>query len=179
MDFKQSQTYKNLNDAIGGESKASTKYALYGEKAKEDGYEQIGDIFYETSRNEREHAAIWIKILSGGEIPSTLENLKDAAAGENYETTTMYREYAKTARREGYPRIADLFDRVGDIEGHHDSRYMQLARNIETDEVFCKDKKMVWICTNCGNLVWDECAPKICPVCGYPQGYYQLYCRNY
>ena len=179
MDLKQSQTYQNLKKAYDGERIASTKYAIYGSKAREDGYEQIGNIFDETSKNEREHAEIWLKQLEGGEIPSTLDNLKESIPGEHYEWTSMYKGYADTARKEGFDHIAELFDGVAGIEYNHDNRFEKLAKNIETGEVFCKDQRMVWICTNCGNLVWDECAPKICPVCGYPQGYYQLCCINY
>lgn len=179
MDFKQSQTYQNLKNAYDGERMASTKYAIYGSKAREDGYEQIGNIFDETSRNEREHAEIWLKQLDGGDIPSTLDNLKEAIQGEHYEWTSMYKEYADIARKEGFNQIADLFDGVAHIEYSHDNRFESLANNIKTDKVFCKDQSMVWICTNCGNLFWGECAPQICPVCGYPQAYYQLYCNNY
>lgn len=179
MGFEQSQTYKNLMSAFDGESKASTKYRIYAMKAREDGYEQIGNIFDETAGNEREHAEIWMKLLHGGEIPPTLENLKEAVIGEHYEWTKMYRDYANTARKEGYTQIADLFEGVAKIENHHDGRYEKLIRNIETDTVFCKPEEYVWICLNCGNLIWGECAPEICPVCRYPQGYYQLYCENY
>ncbi|WP_312649338.1 rubrerythrin family protein [Aminipila sp.] len=179
MDFKQSKTYQNLKNAYDGERKASTKYAIYGSKAREDGYEQIGNIFDETSSNEREHAEIWLKQLNGGEIPSTLDNLKESITGENYEWTTMYREFAETARKEGFNQIAELFDGVASIEYNHDNRFKQLIYNIENDQVFCKEQSMVWVCLNCGNLYWDECAPEFCPVCGYPQAFYQLNCNNY
>lgn len=179
MNFRESQTYRNLEAAFQGESAASTKYAIYGEKAREDGYRQIGDFFDETSKNEREHAEIWLKLLKGGEIPSTYDNLKDAAAGENYEWNTMYQEFADTARQEGYDRIAELFDGVAKIENNHDGRFEALAWNIESGQVFCREHEAVWICTNCGNLIWDKCAPEVCPVCGYPQGYYQLYCEPF
>lgn len=178
-DFKSSKTYKNLQDAFTGETSASGKYAIFGFKAKEDGYEQIGNIFFETSANEREHAEIWYKILHGGEVPSTLENLKTAYAGEYHEWTQMYMDYAKEARREGYDEIARLFEGVASIEHHHDARYRKLADNIMKDEVFCKKSKMIWVCLNCGNLIYDYCAPEECPVCGYPQGYYELNCENY
>lgn len=179
MNLKNSKTYENLKSAYDGELKASAKYEIYGMKAKEDGYIQIGDIFDETSRNEREHAEIWLKLLEGGEVPSTYDNLKEASSGENYEWRSMYKDYANTARREGFFRIAELFESVGNIENFHDGRFEQLARNIEMEEVFCKNDEYLWICTNCGYLEWGECAPEICPVCGYPQGYYQLYCKNY
>lgn len=179
MRFEESETYKNLKSAFSGETSASTKYRIYAAKAREDGYEQIGNIFDETSGNEQEHAEIWMKILHGGEVPPTLDNLKDAASGEHYESTTMYRDYAATARKEGYPEVANLFEGVAAIEHNHNQRYQKLIENIETDTVFCKPEKHVWICLNCGNLVLAECAPEICPVCQYPQGYYELYCENY
>jgi rubrerythrin len=172
--FTMSNTYKNLENAFKGETSASGKYAIYARKAREDGFEQIGDIFDETSGNEREHGEIWLKLLNGGEVPSTLDNLKDAYSGENYEWTKMYVNYAEEARKEGYPEIAELFDGVAAIEQHHDSRFRKLAHNIKTDQVFCKHGKVLWICLNCGNLYYGECAPEECPVCGYPQGFYQL-----
>lgn len=178
-DFKESKTYLNLQNAFSGETSASGKYAMFGRKAKEEGYEQIGNIFMETSGNEREHAEIWYKILNGGEVPSTLDNLKNAYTGENYEWTTMYPDYAREAMKEGYPEIARLFEGVAAIERHHDARYRKLAQNITYDKVFCKDGKALWVCLNCGNLFYGECAPDICPVCSYPQGYYQMNCENY
>ncbi|HWT27284.1 MAG TPA: rubrerythrin family protein [Mobilitalea sp.] len=177
--FMESNTYKNLTAAFKGETSASGKYALYGIYAREDGFEQIGNIFDETSRNEREHAEIWFKILHGGEVPSTLENLKDAYSGENYEWTTMYMDYATEADREGYPEIARLFEGIAAIERHHDARFRKLAHNIMYDQVFCKKENSLWVCLNCGNLYYGECAPDPCPVCDYPQGYYQLNCENY
>jgi rubrerythrin len=177
--FKESNTYKNLQAAFNGETKASTKYAIYGRKAYEEGYMQIGNIFEETSGNEREHAEIWMKLMEGGEVPSTLENLKDAYSGENYEWTQMYVNYAEEAEKEGYPEIADLFAGVAAIERHHDARYRKLAQNIINDQVFCKRTNTLWVCLNCGNLYYGECAPEVCPVCGYPQGYYQVNCENY
>lgn len=178
-DFRESNTFRNLQAAFDGETKASTKYAIYGRKAKEEGYEQIGNIFNETSGNEREHAEIWLKLIKGGEVPSTLENLKDSYAGENYEWTTMYIGFAQEARREGYPEIAELFEGVASIERHHDSRYRKLANNIVNDTVFCKNNNVLWVCLNCGNLYYGDCAPDPCPVCGYPQGYYQMNCDNF
>lgn len=179
MDFEQSQTYANLKKAFQGETGACGKYAVYARKAWEEGYRQIGNIFEETSRNEREHAEIWLKCMNGGEVPSTLENLKDAASGESYEWKTMYRDFAETARQEGYFDIADLFEGVRAIEHSHDARYQKLIKNMETRTVFFKPREVLWICLNCGNLVWDTCAPEVCPVCSYPRGYYQLHCENY
>jgi rubrerythrin len=134
---------------------------------------------FETSGNEREHAEIWLKLMEGGEVPSTLENLKDAYSGETYEWTKMYMDYATEAEIEGYPEIADLFVGVANIEHHHDARYRKLAQNIMEDQVFCKRTETVWVCLNCGNLYYGECAPEYCPVCGYPQAYYQVNCENY
>lgn len=179
MSFKDSQTYRNLESAFDAEMRASTKYRIYGAKAKEDGFQQIGDIFAETAHNEMEHAEIWFKLLNGGELPNTLTNLKEAAAGENYEWTAMYQEYADTARKEGYRDIADLFEAVARIENNHDGRFETLAYNIQSGQVFCREFEAVWICLNCGNLIWDKCAPKTCPVCGYPGGYYALYCEPF
>ena len=178
-DFKKSKTYENLEFAVGGELKASAKYQVYQTKAEEDGYQQIASIFGETAHNEREHAEIWIKLLHGGEVPSTLDNLKDAVAGEHYEWTDMYQNFARTAKAEGYDEIATLFERVASIEHHHEQRYAKLAENIETDQVFCKPQTTVWICMNCGYIVTAECAPKVCPACGYPQGFYEENCENY
>lgn len=179
MEFKDSETFSNLQKAFDGEMKASTKYAIYSNKAREDGYEQIGDIFSETSKNEREHGEIWMKLLHCGEVPPTLDNLKDASGGEHYEWTTMYQGFARTARMEGYDEIADLFEGVAAIEHHHDYRFSELAKNIETEQVFCKRTEVLWVCLNCGNLFYGKCAPEECPVCGYPQAYYELNCENY
>ncbi|BCN30652.1 rubrerythrin family protein [Anaeromicropila herbilytica] len=179
MNFQDSETYKNLLKALEGEMKASTKYRIYGNKAREDGYEQIADIFNETSGNEQEHAEIWMKVLDGGELQDTYENLKDAMAGEHYEWTQMYKKFAEIAMREGYTEISKLFASVGNIEKHHDYRYERLANNIKTDTVFCKPQKTIWICMKCGNLIYDECAPEECPVCGHLQGYYKMNCENY
>ena len=178
-DFRESNTFKNLQAAFDGETKASTKYAIYGRKAKEEGYIQIGNIFEETSGNEREHAEIWMKLMKDGEVPPTFDNLQDAYSGEDFEYTRMYPGYAEEAMREGYPEIARLFEGVARIEQHHNARYRKLAQNIMNDTVFCKNSNVVWICLNCGNLYYGECAPDPCPVCGYPQGYYQLNCDNY
>ncbi len=179
IDFKQSKTYKNLQKAFEGELKASSKYLMYGAKAKEDGYQQIGNIYEETAGNEREHAEIWFKLLNNGKMPSTLENLEESYGEESYEWTNMYVEYANIARSEGYTDIANLFNQVGHIEMHHDYRFDKLAENIRKNQVFSKNNKVAWVCLSCGNLVLSECAPEICPVCGYPKGYYQLNCENY
>ncbi len=179
MDFKSSKTFKNLQNALEGELKASTRYEIYSQKARDDGFEQIGNIFEETSHNEKEHAEIWLKIIDNGEIPYTLDNLKDAYGGETHEWTNMYPEYARTARAEGFNEVANLFERVANIERHHDFRFRELAKNIENGAVFCKRVENLWICLNCGNIVHGKCAPRKCPVCGYPQAYYELLEENF
>ena len=179
MDFRKSRTYSNLQKALEGELMASTKYRIYGAKAAEEDYQQISEIFYETSGNEQEHAEIWMRLLNENNMPGTLENLKNACKGENYEWTRMYREFADTADQEGYHEIARLFRGVGDIERHHDYRFQQLRDNMELGRVFCQTGREVWICMNYGNLITGRCAPEKCPVCGYPQGFYKLNCENY
>ena len=137
----------------------------YASQAKKDGYEQISSIFIETADNEKEHAKIWFKQLHGGVVPKTVENLKDAAEGENYENTVMYKEFAETAKAEGFNQIAKLFEMVGDIEKEHEQRYLALLKNIEDGLVFKKDKVVVWKCRNCGHIHVGEEAPEVCPVC--------------
>ncbi len=179
MELKGSQTEKNLQTAFAGESQAHTKYLYYASKAKDEGYNQIGAIFSETAGNEKEHAKIWFKALHGGAVPGTMENLKDAAAGENYEWTEMYAEFAKTAKEEGFANLARLFEEVGKIEKEHEERYRALIANIENDRVFKREEKKVWICTNCGKIVVADKAPAKCPVCDHPQGYFELKVINY
>ena len=179
MNFTDSQTYKNLQTAFEGESKACAKYLIFELKAREDGYEQIGNIFHETSMNEREHAEIWYKWLHGGEVPDTLDNLINAAAGEQYEWQTMYRDFAQTARCEGYDDLAELFMRVGNIEKNHDARYRKLIYNIRQEEVFCKPGEVVWICMVCGNVTHGTCAPEVCPVCGHTKSFAEIKATNY
>jgi len=184
--FTNSQTYKNLQAAFNGESIASTKYRIYADKARREGYQQIGNIFDEASWNERQHAEIWLKVMLQSQIPPTrntipptINNLQDAATGEHSERLNLYLNYAETARAEGYNDIANLFEGISIIERHHIFRFNQLAENISNNQVFCKPSSTVWICLICGNLVWNECAPEICPICGYPQAYYQLNCENF
>ena len=179
MDFKSSKTYENLQKNYKEESKTSTKYRIYGKKAKEDGYQQIGQIYDETSANEQEHAEIWFELIHESKEPTTYDNLVDAYQGEYYEWTQMYQEYADIAMQEGYVEIAQLFHGVARIEQHHDYRFEKLANNIQKGTVFCKDENEIWICMNCGNVYFGKCAPEICPVCGYLQGYYEINCENY
>ena len=159
--------------AFAGESQARNKYTFYASKARKDGYVQIAKIFEETAANEKEHAEIWFKLLHDG-IPSTEENLKDAAAGENYEWTDMYAGFAKTAREEGFDHIADLFEGVAKIEKEHEERYLKLVKNLEEGLVFSRDGDVIWQCANCGHIVIGKKAPEVCPVCAHPQAYFQI-----
>ncbi|MCL2664259.1 MAG: rubrerythrin family protein [Defluviitaleaceae bacterium] len=178
-DIKGTKTEKNLAEAFAGESRARNKYTYFASKARKDGYEQVAAIFEETAGNEREHAKMWFKLLCGGEVPATADNLKAAAAGENGEWTEMYKRMAAEAREEGFKDIAFLFDAVGAIEKEHEERYLKLLSNIEDGSVFAKKTKSVWICRNCGHIADAEAAPKMCPVCKHPQSYFELKAVNY
>lgn len=179
MELKGSRTEANLMTAFAGESQARNKYTYYASKAKKDGYVQIAQIFEETANNEKEHAKIWFKLLHDGGVPTTVENLKDAANGENYEWTEMYAEFAKVAKEEGFDHIASLFEMVGAIEKEHEERYKKLLANIQEGVVFSKDNDMVWICSNCGHIHIGKKAPEICPVCAHPQAYFMEKANNY
>ena len=179
MELKGSQTEKNLLTAFAGESQARNKYTFYASKARKDGYEQYAEIFEETANNEKEHAKMWFKELHDGEVPSTLENLNDAANGENYEWTDMYDNFAKVAREEGFTRIALLFEGVAKIEKEHEERYRKLIANIEDGLVFSKDGDTIWKCRNCGHIVIGKKAPAVCPVCSHPQSYFEVKAENY
>ena len=179
MELKGSKTEKNLMAAFSGESEARNKYTYYASRAKKDGYEQIAALFQETADNEKEHAKLWFKLLKGGAVPDTMENLVDAAAGEHYEWTDMYATFAKEAREEGFTEIAALFDGVAKIEKEHEERYLALLKNIEDGVVFKKDNVRVWKCRNCGHIHVGESAPEVCPVCAHPQAYFELQAKNY
>ena len=179
MELKGSKTEANLMAAFAGESQARNKYTYYAAKAKKEGYEQIAAIFQETADNEKEHAKMWFKELHGGDIPTTEENLKDAAAGENYEWTDMYAEFAKTAKEEGFDRIAYLFEAVGKIEKEHEERYNKLLKNVQDGEVFQKGEIKIWKCRNCGHIHIAVDAPAICPVCSHPKAYFEIKAENY
>ena len=178
-ELKGTKTEANLWTAFAGESQARNKYTYYASKAKKDGYVQIAALFEETANNEKEHAKIWFKLLHGGEIPSTAENLLDAAEGENYEWTDMYAKMAAEAREEGFNDIAALFDGVAKIEKEHEERYRKLLKNVEEGTVFSKDGDMIWQCSNCGHIVIGKKAPMLCPVCKHPQAYFQIKAENY
>ena len=175
--LKGSKTEANLQTAFAGESMARNKYTYYASKAKKDGYVQISKIFEETANNEKEHAKIWFKLLEG--IGSTAENLKAAAAGENYEWTDMYATFAKEAHEEGFEDIAFLFEQVGKIEKEHEERYRKLLSNVENELVFSRDGDCIWQCSNCGHIVVGKKAPEVCPVCAHPQAYFELKAENY
>ena len=174
MELKGSRTEANLMAAFAGEKQARNKYTYYASKAKKDGFEQIAEIFLETANNEKEHAKMWFKELHGGEVPSTSENLLDAANGENFEWTDMYKEFAETAREEGFDRIANLFEGVAEIEKHHEERYRALLSNVDNELVFSKDGDRIWQCRNCGHICIGKSAPKVCPVCSHPQSYFEI-----
>ena len=179
MDFENSQTKKNLETAFAGESQAHTKYRYYASKAKKDGYVQISNIFAETAGNESEHAKLCFKYLHDGAVPDTLDNLRDAAAGENYEWTTMYDEFAKTAEEEGFAEIAAKFRGVAAVEKAHEERYNKLVERIESGEVFEREGVKVWKCLNCGHLHVGAEAPEVCPVCNHPKAYFEEQVVNY
>ena len=179
MELKGTKTEQNLMTAFAGESQARNKYTYFASKAKKEGFVQISSIFEETANNEKEHAKIWFKLLNGGEVPSTIENLKAAAEGENYEWTDMYDNFAKEAKEEGFDHIAFLFESVGKIEKEHEERYLKLLENIKSAKVFEKEEQVVWICRNCGHIHFGNEAPKVCPVCAHPQSYFEVRSTNY
>ena len=177
MELKGSKTEKNLEAAFAGESMARNKYTYFASVAKKEGYEQIAAIFQKTADNEKEHAKMWFKALSG--IGNTPENLKSAAAGENYEWTDMYATFAKEAEEEGFAELAEKFRGVAAIEKSHEERYRALLHNVEAKEVFEKSGVQVWECRNCGHIVMGTKAPEVCPVCAHPQSYFEIHAENY
>ena len=179
MELNGSKTMNNLLAAFAGESQAHTKYLYYAAKARKNGFEQIAAIFEETANNEKEHAEIWFKLINGGKMPETLNNLTDAAAGENYEWTDMYAGFAQTAKEEGFDHIAYLFEHVAQIEKEHENRYRKLIENINDGLVFSRDGDRIWQCRNCGHIFIGKAAPDICPVCSHNRGYFQIKPENY
>ena len=178
-ELKGTKTEANLMAAFAGESQARNKYTYYASKAKNEGYVQIAQFFTETADNEKEHAKIWFKLLHGGKIGSTKENLKDAAAGENFEWTEMYKSFAVTAREEGLEEIAVLFDKVGEIEKDHEERYLKLLENIEKDLVFSRPDEESWHCANCGYTHKGKTAPEMCPVCDHSKAHFEIKADNF
>ncbi|MDL2220353.1 rubrerythrin family protein [Eubacteriales bacterium OttesenSCG-928-N14] len=179
MDLKGSKTEANLMTAFAGEAQARVKYEYYASQAKKDGFVQIQNIFNETSLNEKEHAKLWFKYLHEGKVPATATNLKDAAAGENYEWSQMYADFAKIAREEGFTEIAAKFEGVAGVEKEHEARYQELLDNIDNERVFVKDGVEFWKCNNCGHIHSGKKAPEICPVCDHPQAHFELQCKNW
>ena len=179
MELKGSRTEANLMAAFAGESQARNKYSYYAKQAKKDGYEQIAEIFEETAKNEMEHAKMWFKELHGGSVPSTIENLKDAAGGENYEWTDMYKEFANVDREEGFDQIAFLFEGVAAIEKEHEERYLTLLKSVEDDLVFKSEEETIWICRNCGHVYRSKEALEVCPICKHGKAYQQRKATNY
>ncbi len=179
MELKGSKTEANLMTAFAGESQARNKYDYYASKAKKDGYEQIAAIFEETARNEKEHAKLWFKKLHNGDVPSTEENLVDAANGENYEWTSMYKEFAETAREEGFNDIARLFEGVAAIEKEHEERYLTLLKKVKDNLVFTSDEETIWVCRNCGHVYRGKKALEVCPVCNHPKSFMERKAFNY
>ena len=178
-ELKGTKTEANLLTAFAGESQARNKYTYYASKARKDGYVQIAKIFEETANNEKEHAKLWFKILHGGAVPSTEENLLDAALGENYEWTDMYDKMAKEAKEEGFDDIARLFAGVAAIEKEHEERYRKLLANVKDGLVFSREGDTIWQCSNCGHIVIGKKAPEICPVCSHPKAYFEIKAENY
>ena len=179
MELKGSKTEANLMAAFAGESQARNKYTYFASQAKKEGYEQISAFFLETADNEKEHAKRLFKLLHNDGVPSTEENLLEAAAGENYEHTQMYPEFAKIADEEGFTAIATILRKISSIEAHHEQRYRALLENIKRDSVFKKPASVLWKCRNCGFLFEGPEAPKACPACAHPQAYFELNTENY
>ncbi len=175
--YAGTQTEKNLQTAFAGESQARNKYTFFASAAKKEGYEQLAEIFLKTAENEKEHAKMWLKELSG--IGNTTDNLETAATGENYEWTDMYAKFAEVAEQEGFSVLAHKFRMVADIEKRHEERYRALLKNLEIGEVFKKSEVKVWECRNCGHIVVGLEAPEMCPVCAHPQSYFEVCAKNY
>ncbi len=178
-ELKGTKTEANLQSAFAGESQARNKYSYYASKAKKDGYVQIAKLFEETANNEKEHAKIWFKLLHGGSVPGTIENLQDAANGENYEWTDMYAGFANDARAEGFNEIAALFELVAKIEKRHEERYRKLLANIKNEEVFAREEETAWECSNCGHIHFGKEALEECPVCAHPKSFFMITPTNF
>ena len=175
--YAGTKTEANLRAAFAGESQARNQYTFFASVAKKEGYEQMAALFLKTAENEKEHAKLWLKELAG--IGDTKANLAAAAAGENYEWTDMYHDFAKTAEEEGFPQIAVIFRAIAVAEKQHEKRYLDLKANIEADRVFKRDAKVTWRCRNCGYLHTGNAAPERCPACDHPQAHFELLGENY
>ena len=179
MDFQQSQTFRNLQTAYDWEVNVSTTYSIYGDTAREEGYIQIGDIFDRIQRNEKEHARIWLRQINNGTLPNTAENLQRCAQLELYSGNELYRDFARVATEEGYDDLAALFNGVANIELNHNSIFTRFLNDVQTNLLFCKEEPTtLWVCMQCGNILSGVCAPDVCPVCLFPQGYYRLFDSN-
>ena len=179
MELKGSRTEQNLLAAFAGESQARNKYTYYASKAKKEGYEQIAAIFQETADNEKEHAELWFKYLHDGKVPTTVDNLKDAAEGENYEWTEMYKVMADVAREEGFEEIAQKFELVGKIEREHEARYLALLEKVQANKVFVSEDVIIWKCRNCGHVHVGKEPPEVCPTCNHARSYFERQAKNY
>ena len=179
MELKGSKTEANLQAAFAGESQARNKYSYFASQAKKEGFEQIADIFLESAENEKEHAKMWFKLLHGGSVPKTADNLKAAVSGENYEWTIMYADFAKIAKKEGFKDIAKLFEGVAEVEKEHEARFLALLKNLKSGAVYKKGDTIMWKCRNCGHIHVAKAAPKECPVCSHPQAYFEVRAQNY
>jgi len=179
INLKGSKTEANLQTAFAGESQARNKYTYFASRARKDGYVQVANIFEETADNEKEHAKLWFKYLHDGDVPDTLSNLEAAADGEKYEWTTMYAEFAVTAREEGFAELATLFEQVAGIEKEHEERYRALLANIKTGKAFVREDAKVWHCLNCGKTITGKEAPDKCPTCAHPKAYFAIKADNY
>lgn len=176
--FNGTKTEKNLMDAFAGESQARNKYTYFASAAKKEGYEQIAALFIDTANNEMEHAKLWYKLLHDG-VGKTVENLKDAAAGEHFEWTEMYANMAKDAREEGFEEVAKMMEGVALVEKRHENRYNALCKNIEDGLVFVRKEEKAWECRNCGHIHFGSGAPDICPICAHPKAYFMIEPSNY
>ncbi len=177
MELKGSRTEKNLMEAFAGESMARNKYTYFASVAAKEGYHQIAGIFSETADNEKEHAKLWAKAL--GYIGDTKKNLLDAAEGENFEWTDMYKKFAQVAKEEGFEEIASLFTEVGEVEEAHEQRYRKLLERVRNSEVFSRPEPIKWHCRNCGYVHEGKEAPELCPACKHPKSYYEPLCQEY
>jgi len=180
MELKGSKTEQNLKEAFAGESQARNKYTFYASVAKKEGYTQISDFFLETAGNEKEHAEIWFKLLHDGQVPTTEVNLVDGASGEHYEWTEMYKGFAEDAKKEGFTKIAFLFEAVANIEKEHEARYLALLQSIKDSKIFeAESDSQMWICSVCGHIHVGKKAPNKCPVCSHDQGYFRRFVKTY